>query len=80
MALEKRLDAHEKANPRPAILRQDGSEVPEGIAVANLVIPGGLAELPIHPEAQAELEASTPSQDIQPPPKLGRLQLEDSAS
>lgn len=56
--LEKLLEAHEKENPRPAILRQDSSVIPEGTPIADLVIPGGLAELPVHAEAKKEIEAS----------------------
>lgn len=51
-ALEKALEAHEKANPVPQITRMDGTVIPEGTPVAELVIPGGVAELEIHPEAE----------------------------
>ena len=50
-ALEKRLVKHEKANPVPKITRRSGEVIPEGFPVAELVIPGGVAELEIHEEA-----------------------------
>ena len=52
--LETQLEAHERANPVPKITRQDGTVIPEGTPVANLLIQGGVAELEIHPEAVAE--------------------------
>ena len=55
--LEAELTAHEKENPVPEIRRlSDGSLIPEGTPVQQLVIPGGVAELEVHPEAMAELE------------------------
>ncbi len=50
--LEKILVAHEKANPVPPIKRHDGSVVPEGTPVAELLLEGGVAELSVHPEAE----------------------------
>lgn len=44
------LEAHEKANPRPELRRRDGTLIPEGTPVSNLIIPGGVAELEIHPD------------------------------
>ncbi|MCA8968101.1 MAG: topoisomerase DNA-binding C4 zinc finger domain-containing protein, partial [Planctomycetes bacterium] len=53
--LEAELSAHEQANPVPKITRHDGSVIPEGTPVNNLLLPGGVAELEIHPEAGQEL-------------------------
>ena len=53
--LEAQLAAHEKANPLPKITRADGSVVPEGTPVEELLVPGGVAELEIHPDAAEEL-------------------------
>ncbi|MFO0873210.1 MAG: topoisomerase DNA-binding C4 zinc finger domain-containing protein [Phycisphaerales bacterium] len=50
--LEKRLDEHTKANPQVVLRRHDGRVVPDGTPVADLVIPGGVAELAIHPDAR----------------------------
>ena len=50
--MEKALIKHEKANPQPKIKRQDGSIVPDGTPVDELLIPGGVAELAIHPDAK----------------------------
>jgi DNA topoisomerase-1 len=55
--LETQLGVHEAANPVPKITRVDGTVIPEGTPIANLLIEGGVAELEIHPEAAAELEA-----------------------
>ena len=56
--LEAELEAHEKENPVPQIKRlSNGEIIPEGTPVASLVIPGGVAELELHPEAVAELSA-----------------------
>ena len=49
--------AHERANPVPVITRRDGTPIAEGTPVAGLVIPGGVAELELHPEAVAEISA-----------------------
>jgi len=50
--LEKELTAHEKKNPRPAIVRlSNGEVIPEGTPVRDLLIPGGVAQLELHPDA-----------------------------
>ncbi len=49
-ALEKRLEAHEKAHPTPVLRRRDGTVVADGTPVTSLVVPGELAQLAIHPE------------------------------
>jgi DNA topoisomerase-1 len=54
-SLEVRLAEHEKLHPTPIIKRHDGSVIPEGTPVVALQLPGGLAELELHPEAVAEL-------------------------
>lgn len=56
-SLEVRLAEHEKLHPVPVIKRHDGSVIPEGTPVVALQLPGGLAELELHPEAVAELGA-----------------------
>lgn len=53
--LEGELVAHERAHPVPVITRRDGTPIAEGTPVVALVIPGGVAELELHPEAVAEL-------------------------
>lgn len=52
--LEQELEAHERKNPVPVITRRDGAPIPEGTPVVSLVIPGGVAELELHPEAVAD--------------------------
>jgi DNA topoisomerase-1 len=61
--LGKQLAAHEKAHPPIVLRRQDGSVIPEGTPIASLLIPGGIAELEIHPsmlEPRAPAPAETP--------------------
>ncbi|EDM77601.1 DNA topoisomerase [Plesiocystis pacifica SIR-1] len=67
--LEARLEVHEAANPRPEIKRHDGSIIPEGTPVESLLLPGGVAELEIHPEAEAEL-AQRMEAPLPPPPRV----------
>ena len=55
--LEKQLDAMDRANPPIIPKRKDGSVIPEGAMVAEMVIPGETIELDIHPEAVAEAES-----------------------
>ncbi|RMG99323.1 MAG: type I DNA topoisomerase [Deltaproteobacteria bacterium] len=52
--LEAALAAHEKEHPQIVIRRLDGTPIPEGTKVSDLLIPGGAAELEIHPEAARE--------------------------
>jgi len=50
------LEANDEAHP-PIVLRTlTGTVIEEGTPVADLVVPGGIAELEIHPEAAAEEE------------------------
>ncbi|MCH2161809.1 MAG: topoisomerase DNA-binding C4 zinc finger domain-containing protein [Phycisphaerales bacterium] len=51
--LEKALKKHLKANPMAEITRMDGTPIEEGTPIEQLVVPGGVQELPIHPEAEA---------------------------
>ena len=51
-SLEKQLAAHERANPVPEILTMQGDVVPEGTPVGDLVIPGAVAELKVHPDME----------------------------
>ncbi len=46
------LEAHEKANPQGVIRTLDGQVIPEGTPISDLIIPGGVAELQIHPAAE----------------------------
>ena len=49
--LEIALQEHERANPQPVIRTLDGRVIEEGTPVNDLVIPGGVAKLEIHPDA-----------------------------
>ena len=46
------LEAHEEANPQIIIHSLDGRVIPEGTPISELVIPGGVEELQIHPSAE----------------------------
>ncbi|MFP6665055.1 MAG: DNA topoisomerase [Deltaproteobacteria bacterium] len=48
--LEKDLADHLKAHPIPEIVRMDGTPIAEGILISELVVPGLLQDLPIHPD------------------------------
>jgi len=50
------LEEHEKLHPKTVLRRHDGSVIPEGTPIATLLIPGGIAELEIHPEAFAAIK------------------------
>jgi DNA topoisomerase-1 len=50
--LLKRLEIHERANPQIEIHTLDGRLIPPGTPVSELVIPGGVADLEIHPSAE----------------------------
>jgi DNA topoisomerase-1 len=52
--LEKDLKKHLKAHPMPVITRMDGTPIEEGTPIADLVVPGLLQDLPIHPDAVAD--------------------------
>ena len=54
--LEKDLAEHLKAHPMPVIARMDGTPIEEGTPIADLVVPGLIADLPIHPDAIVDTE------------------------
>ena len=51
LELDAALAAHERANPPPILRRNDGELIEKGTLVRDLVLPGGLATLEIHPDA-----------------------------
>jgi DNA topoisomerase-1 len=55
-ALEKDLKKHLEANPMPVITTMDGTPIEEGTPIADLVVPGLIADLPIHPDAVVDTE------------------------
>ena len=44
--LTAKLEAHEKENPQVVIKTLEGDVIPEGTPIADLILPGGVAELP----------------------------------
>ena len=56
--LAKLLEVHELAHPKIVLCRHDRSVIPEGTPIATLQIPGGIAELEIHPDALAGVQAA----------------------
>jgi DNA topoisomerase-1 len=46
------LEAKEQSHPKFELYTLEGREVPDGTPAADLVIPGGRADLEIHPEAE----------------------------
>jgi DNA topoisomerase-1 len=46
------LEVNDRENPQIVVKSLDGQVIPEGTPIADLVIPGGVADLEIHPEAQ----------------------------
>ncbi|MEN8148960.1 MAG: DNA topoisomerase [Planctomycetota bacterium] len=50
------LDLNDVEHPPVVLTRLDGTVIPEGTPVADLVVPGGIAELSVHPDAAAEAE------------------------
>ena len=52
--LESALERHEKVHPQVVVRTLDGQIIPEGTPIADLILPGGLQELKIHPEAHSE--------------------------
>ena len=56
-ALEKDLAKHMKAHPMPVITTMDGTPIEEGTPIGNLVVPGLIADLPIHPDAVIDTES-----------------------
>ncbi len=72
-ALEKELTKHEKANPLPKICRfSNGEEIPEGTAVAELVVPGGVAELEVHPDVKTDGDVGIKASKRPLPPRPDR--------
>ena len=55
--LEKELAKHMKAHPMPVITRMDGTPIEEGTPIAELVVPGLIADLPIHPDAVVDVDS-----------------------
>ncbi len=69
-ALEKQLEQHEKANPQPKITRfSNGEEIPEGHPVAELVVEGGVAELEVHPDVNADSDVGIKAAKRPLPPR-----------
>ena len=57
--LELRLLAHEKEHPQIVIHTLGGEVIPEGTPIGDLVLPGGVQELQIHPDwARSQPEAA----------------------
>ncbi|MEZ4449491.1 MAG: DNA topoisomerase [Nannocystaceae bacterium] len=54
--LSEALSRHEREHPPVILRRRDGSALPDATPVTALLIPGGVAELPLHAEAVAELQ------------------------
>ena len=54
-ALELELKNHLKEHPIPDITRMDGEVIPDGTPIDDLLIPGGVAELEIHPDAEVQV-------------------------
>ena len=55
-SLEKDLASHLEANPMPVITTMDGTPIEEGTPIAELVVPGLIADLEIHPDAIVDTE------------------------
>jgi DNA topoisomerase-1 len=66
------LEEHEKANPRPELRRRDKSIIPEGTPVAELLLPGGVATLKVHPK-HATTEAGIRAKERSGPSPLMSL-------
>jgi len=66
--LEQALEEHEREHPQPVVHDLEGNVIPEGTPIEALLIPGGSAELEIHPDAKAEVEAEAEDKSV-PPPK-----------
>lgn len=50
--LEKALEKHQKDNPQPTIYTLDGQPIADGTPVQDLLLPGGVQKLEIHPNAE----------------------------
>jgi DNA topoisomerase-1 len=57
-ALEISLLEHERENPQVVIRTLDGTQIPEGTPITDLLIPGGVQPLEIHPDAAPRCEAA----------------------
>jgi DNA topoisomerase-1 len=57
-SLEIRLLEHERENPQVVIRMLDGTQIPEGTPIADLLIPGGVQPLEIPPDAAPLGEAA----------------------
>lgn len=57
-AMEMALEQHERANPMPTITTLEGKPIAEGTKVEELIIPGGVQKLKIHPEAAKPSESA----------------------
>ncbi len=55
--LEKSLGLHELQHPRVVIKTLDGTPIPEGTAIADLTLPGGVQQLTLHPSASVTAPA-----------------------
>jgi DNA topoisomerase-1 len=49
--LESALELHEREHPQIIVTRMDGTEIPEGTPVTDLLLPGGIAELELFESA-----------------------------
>ena len=56
--LELALKNHLKKHPMPVITRMDGTEIEGGTPVNDLLVPGGVAELTLHPTPQTAQDPS----------------------
>ena len=54
--LELALKNHLKAHPMPVVTRMDGTPIEAGTPIAELLVPGGVAELALHPEGGRDEE------------------------
>lgn len=52
--LELALQNHLKEHPMPEITRMDGTPIEGGTPVEELLVPGGVQDLPLHPDADKE--------------------------
>ncbi len=56
--LELALKNHLKQHPMPVITRMDGTEIEAGTPINDLLVPGGVAELALHPDAGRDEDAA----------------------
>jgi DNA topoisomerase-1 len=57
-SLEMVLLQHQKLNPQVELRTLDGKPIAEGTPIADLQVPGGMANLAVHPEAAREVARS----------------------